>query len=220
MMKGSDPRPSPLRGRPKTLDDASRRENVIKHACKAFIELGFASTSTAEIARRARISKRTLYEVFSDKKEIFAAVISEHRHLLLDLPRPEQEKCSLDESLFRIFRLDISKNERLEREAILRLMTRESILFPELSDYLYETRAVKSRELLMEWLQLTAHKKNLPLDNVEIIAGLMMDVVFGALMPHRRITKDEDAEKITVHIKRRLQIVLAGIGWLPPNASG
>lgn len=212
-MKSSDSLPT--RGRPRTQDAASRRQSIIESAYRAFVELGFASTSTAEVARRAKVSKRTLYEVFSDKQALFAAVISEYRHLLLDLPRPAGEACSLDECLFRIFRLDISEAEFQEREAILRLMTRESILFPELADYLYETKAVSSRERLMDWLLSTAHEKNLPLDNVEIYAGMLMDVVFGALMPRRRVANITEKKAITEHIKKRIQITLRGMGWLP-----
>ncbi|MDO6406560.1 TetR/AcrR family transcriptional regulator [Pantoea phytobeneficialis] len=212
-MKSSDSLPT--RGRPRTQDAASRRQVIIESAYRAFVELGFANTSTAEVARRAKVSKRTLYEVFSDKQALFAAVISEHRHLLLDLPRPEDEQCALDESLFRIFRLDVSEEQSLEREAILRLMTRESILFPELSDYLYETRAVSSREMLMDWLQSTASEKNLPLDDAAVYAGMLMDVVFGALMPHRRVADFREKQVIAEHIKRRIQITLRGMGWLP-----
>ena len=116
--------------------------------------------------------------------------------------------------MFRIFRLDISHDKTLEREAILRLMTRESILFPELSDYLYETKAVKSRELLMEWLQKTASEHDLSLENVDVLAGLLMDVVFGALLPHRRPSGMEDRRTIAEHIKKRIEIILLGIGWL------
>ena len=213
-MKLNDSSTSPTRGRPKILDDTQRRQVIIEHAYRAFVELGFAETSTAEVARRAKISKRTLYEIFSDKKALFAAVISEYRHLLLDLPRPDDERCSVEESLFRIFRLDISNEEKLEREAILRLMTRESILFPELSDYLYETKAVKSRELLMEWLLKTAGERGLYLEDVEVLAGLLMDVVFGALLPHRRQSGTEDPGIMTEHIKKRIEIILLGIGWL------
>ncbi|WP_337065227.1 TetR/AcrR family transcriptional regulator [Rouxiella badensis] len=213
-MKINDFSPAPTRGRPKMLDDTQRRQAIIEHAYRAFVELGFAQTSTAEVAQRARISKRTLYEAFSDKKALFAAVISEYRHLLLDLPRPTDERCSVKESLFRIFRLDIDNDETLEREAILRLMTRESILFPELSDYLYDTKAVKSRELLVEWLQKTAGDHGLFLEDVEILAGLLMDVVFGALLPHRRLTSMKDRNRNKEHIKKRIEIILQGIGWL------
>ncbi|WP_241606165.1 hypothetical protein [Rosenbergiella epipactidis] len=80
----------------------------------------------------------------------------------------------------------------MEREAILRLMTREAILFPEISDYLYETKAVRSRELLMEWLLKTAEVYGLLLEDAEVLAGLLMDVVFGALLPHRRELEVKD----------------------------
>lgn len=213
-MKKNDIKPYVTRGRPRNQDANSRRQAILEHAYLAFIELGFASTSTAEIAQRARISKRTLYEIFSDKKALFAVVISEHRHLLLDLPRPANEYCSLDESLFRIFRLDISDEAFQERDAILRLMTRESILFPELSDYLYESEAVRSRELLMEWLHTTARENNFMSDEIEVYAGMLMDTVFSALMPRRRIHDTEFRIKITAEIKKRIQILLRGMGWL------
>ncbi|WP_241606164.1 TetR/AcrR family transcriptional regulator [Rosenbergiella epipactidis] len=58
----------PACGRPKSIDDKQRRQAIIRHAYCAFVELGFAQTSTAEVARRAKITKRTLYETFSDKK--------------------------------------------------------------------------------------------------------------------------------------------------------
>lgn len=201
------------RGRPKTYDESERRQSIVESAYRAFVELGFAHTSTAEVARRAKVSKRTLYEVFSDKQALFAAVIAEHRHLLLDLPRPVEEQCALDECLFRIFRLDISEEASLEREAILRLMTRESILFPELSDYLYETRAVSSREMLMAWLQETASNRGFPLENVEVYAGMLMDIVFGALLPRRHVVDTTEKKAIAEQIKIRIQITLRGMGW-------
>lgn len=204
---------SATRGRPKTYEESERRQNIVQSAYRAFVELGFANTSTAEVARRAKVSKRTLYEVFNDKQALFAAVISEHRHLLLDLPRPAEEQCALDECLFRIFRLDIDEEASLEREAILRLMTRESILFPELSDYLYETRAVSSREMLIAWLRETAIKRGFPLDNVEVYAGMLMDIVFGALLPRRHVVDTAEKKTITAHVKIRIQVALKGMEW-------
>lgn len=217
-MNNLNTQPPPRRGRPRTEDAASRRHTIIASAYRAFIELGFANTTTAEVARRAKVSKRTLYEVFHDKSALFAAVVSEYRHLMLDLPRPEQEQCSLETCLFRIFRLDISDEEYQEREAILRLMTRESALFPELSDYLYESKAVRSREMLMEWLHHADPHKNLQPEQTEIYAGMLMDIVFGALVTHRRVTDIRQRKKIAEHIKERILIMLKGIGWLPLSA--
>lgn len=41
------------------------------------MEVGFEATSTAEIARRAKVSKRELYSEFRDKRAMLAAVITE-----------------------------------------------------------------------------------------------------------------------------------------------
>ncbi|WP_258183482.1 TetR/AcrR family transcriptional regulator [Escherichia albertii] len=142
------------RGRPKIAGLDERKRAIVIGAYSAFIELGFAQTSTTEIARRAKVSKRKIYEVFSNKKENFSEVINEYKALFLDLPRPENEELPLNKALFRIFRLDISQEDAKEREASLKLMTRESILFPDLSDYLYATKTLRSRELLIEWLDI------------------------------------------------------------------
>ena len=42
-------------------------------AMEAFMELGFAGTSTLEIATRAQVSKRELYTLFGNKQAILAA---------------------------------------------------------------------------------------------------------------------------------------------------
>jgi len=50
---------------------------ILDAATEIFLEKGFEETSTAEIASRARVSKRELYSNFSDKRDILAAVITE-----------------------------------------------------------------------------------------------------------------------------------------------
>ena len=107
------------------------------------------------------MSKRAIYEVFQNKMDLFAAVIKENRHLFLDLPGPPDEMLPTKQTLFSIFRLNINEAEAREREAILKLMACESVLFPELSNYLYESKTIQSREMLIEWLHFERAKKQL-----------------------------------------------------------
>jgi AcrR family transcriptional regulator len=60
-------------GDPKS-DHPSR---ILAAAAEVFLEKGFEETSTAEIARRAKVSKRELYSNFRDKRDILAAVITQ-----------------------------------------------------------------------------------------------------------------------------------------------
>lgn len=202
---------APKRGRPKVFGEQERRQSIIAGAYEAFIELGFAHTTTAVIAAKAKVSKRSIYEVFSNKTALFAAVIQEKQHLILALPRPPGEALPLLETLIEIFRLNIDQETARAREAILNLIVRESIQFPELSDYLYENEIIRSREALIEWLQLEAERGRMVVDDPELCAGMLMDIVFGALLPRRRTQQAPDYVRRAAHIKQRLAIFLRGI---------
>lgn len=60
--------------------DASNR--ILGAALTAFMESGYAQTSTLEIATRARVSKRELYSLFGNKEAMLIACISERAQRL------------------------------------------------------------------------------------------------------------------------------------------
>jgi AcrR family transcriptional regulator len=53
------------------------RQRILEAAFAAFMERGFAATSTLEIATRAKVSKRALYEEVGNKDEMLVACIAE-----------------------------------------------------------------------------------------------------------------------------------------------
>ncbi|RJF77071.1 TetR/AcrR family transcriptional regulator [Rhodopseudomonas palustris] len=55
--------------------DDSRRGAILQAAFDVFVEKGFESATTAEIVRRARTSKRTLYAFFASKQDILVALV-------------------------------------------------------------------------------------------------------------------------------------------------
>jgi AcrR family transcriptional regulator len=66
-------------------DETAVRERILKAAFAAFMKGGYATTSTLEIATRARVSKRELYALVGNKQEMLIACISE-RSKRLDVP--------------------------------------------------------------------------------------------------------------------------------------
>jgi AcrR family transcriptional regulator len=65
------------------------RKRILGAAFSAFMEGGFAQTSTLEIATRARVSKRELYALFGNKEAMLVACITERAQRLrapIDLP--------------------------------------------------------------------------------------------------------------------------------------
>ena len=66
-------------------EDNRVRTRILEAAFAAFMENGYATTSTLEIATRARVSKRELYALVGNKQEMLIACISK-RAQRLDVP--------------------------------------------------------------------------------------------------------------------------------------
>src|SRR5258705_7876154 len=78
-----------------TADEIPARQRILDAAFAAFMEGGYAGTSTLEIATRARVSKRELYTLVRSKQEMLAACIGERAKRLqipADLPEPSDRE--------------------------------------------------------------------------------------------------------------------------------
>ena len=76
-------------------DDTAARERILEAAFAAFMRNGYATTSTLEIATRARVSKRELYALVGNKQEMLIACISERAKRLempAELPVPRDRE--------------------------------------------------------------------------------------------------------------------------------
>jgi AcrR family transcriptional regulator len=71
--------------RQKGAEESAVRDRILEAAFAAFTQKGYATTSTLEIATRARVSKRDLYTLVGNKQEMLIACISE-RAKRFDVP--------------------------------------------------------------------------------------------------------------------------------------
>ena len=55
----------------------ARPAEIIAAALEAFVERGYAATKLEDVARRAGITKGTMYLYFANKEELFKAVVRE-----------------------------------------------------------------------------------------------------------------------------------------------
>jgi AcrR family transcriptional regulator len=75
--------------------ETTARDRILHAAFTAFMQNGYAATSTLEIATRARVSKRELYALVGNKQQMLNACITERaRRLTLpaDLPVPRNRE--------------------------------------------------------------------------------------------------------------------------------
>lgn len=133
-------------------DHAVRRERILSAAFAAFMKEGYASTSTLEIATRAQVSKRALYQVVGTKKEILAASIRERASRL----RAPTELTSIADR-HELTRVLTTVGTRLIREVsdpavigVFRLAIAEAVAAPEVARTLDSIGREASRTALRE----------------------------------------------------------------------
>jgi len=69
-------RPAARESGPPRVTPAERRAQILDAAMEEFVAHGFSQTTMLAIARRARASKETVYELFGSKEKLFEALIT------------------------------------------------------------------------------------------------------------------------------------------------
>lgn len=143
-----------VRGRPRQLDDAARRERLIAAAEHVFVEMGYGAANMDDIARCAGMSKKTIYQVFETKQELFAAVIDSRRNELAAMIESEgSDESRKPEEVLMQFLRQIARFVLAPRQAALyRLAVAESQRAPELANAFYREGSTKVCSPLTEWL--------------------------------------------------------------------
>ena len=127
---------SPRRGgRPSRTASAELSERILDAATHLFLAHGYGATSVEAVARRARVSKRTFYHRFEDKRVLFGAVV--HRIILRLRPpagAPLLEGGDLESVLRGLARVILRAALSPSAIALHRLIVAESARFPQLAE--------------------------------------------------------------------------------------
>ncbi len=164
------------------------RQRILSAAFSAFTEAGYAETSTLEIARRARVSKRELYTLVGNKQEMLVACIRERATRLqapADLPEP-RDRDTLERAL-------VAFGTQLLREttdstviAVFRLAITEAVRAPEIARALNSSGRQTSRAALTALMtQAQSHGllSGRPPEMAEQFAGLLWgDLMISLLL--------------------------------------
>ncbi|SCB14286.1 TetR/AcrR family transcriptional regulator [Rhizobium lusitanum] len=206
------------RGRPKTVNDDTRRAEIVGEARSTFYELGYGGTTMDLVAARCRISKQTLYRLFPRKTDLFMAIIADHRASMLALPRDADENLPLGETLEQIFMIDIDETKEREREAFIHLAISESQQFPEVATLMHTYGAKQSQQMLADWLSQQQQRGLIEIADVASGARMLMSMIFGAMISKPGHPNDwPDRETRLRHLRQCIAIFVAGV---QPRTSG
>lgn len=170
------PRP---RGRPRAEEREARESELLGVARRCFIANGYGATSMAEVARVARVSKRTLYARFPSKADLFRAILDEQIQQTGGGVPLRGAKPKTLEATLRIY-AERTLRESLASEILQlnRLIYSEAGRFPELGDAAWARRQVGVRQVA-EHIREYAIQDGVPCRNPEAAAELFIDILSG-----------------------------------------
>lgn len=168
-------------GRPKVRSDEEQTAIIVGKAIELFLDVGFVAMRMDDVAAARRISKRTLYRLFPGKLDLFRAMVDVHRQSMLIFP-PMEHRMPLEDTLAKVFRLDIDPEEDCRRMGFIHRALAETRGVPELGDILHREGGEKGRALLAAWLADWKNTGAVRIGDPHTAASILMGMVFGAVV--------------------------------------
>jgi AcrR family transcriptional regulator len=196
-----------LRTNTKNTDAApplSARERVLQAAFAAFMEKGYAATSTLEIAKRAKVSKRDLYQICDNKPTLLREAIA-HRtqrmRLPLELP-PATDRKGLATTLNAFGRAMLQGLCDPAVRAVFRLVISETVPAPDVSRALERGRSA-SRAALVQTFARAQSDGLIGEGDPSIMAADFLSLLIGDLMMQMLLRLTEPPSQSAVEKRAR-----------------
>jgi len=158
---------------------SAKRKQILLAATELFVEQGYASTSMDLIARKAEVSKQTVYSHFGSKDELFAAAIEErcdsYQMLDLSLDNIADPKATLLTLAQRFLCMLTSK----EACAVHKICAYESKTYPLLSELFYQAGPEKVTEDVAKLMAMLNERNILNIDNPHFAALQFLNMMKG-----------------------------------------
>lgn len=169
----------PTRGRPR---DTEKHSAILTAASQAFLENGFDGTSMDEVAKRAGVSKQTVYSHFSSKEQLFSSAIHERieasfpEHAVQEL---EQHTLEADLTAFvdRFGRLLMSSEAIAMHRVLVAAAAKDSAL----AKIFWESGPAEMIDRLRAFLKMWADRGELSIEDYETAGARLVALIKGKL---------------------------------------
>ena len=164
----------------KKRNTSKKRESILNAAAEAFMKDGYDNTSMDKISELAGASKRTVYNHFPSKEDLFRAVLERFFEEVMELKQIKYDPHKTLEAQLSDFanaKIEISKNPSWL--GLLKVATAVFITNP---DVALETiqRAEDAEDTLAQWLEAASDDGRMQVDNAKLAAEAFWAMVGGA----------------------------------------
>ncbi|SEQ30477.1 TetR/AcrR family transcriptional regulator [Thalassovita taeanensis] len=200
-------------GRPIALSQDARREIILDALDDVFTEAGLKGVSMAAIARQAGMSKRTLYEIFSDRAALFLAYLD---RVSCEFVRPLDDEAKTKPLAVRL-RLLIapgpSAQARFELPlAIIRSLIVEAPERPDVARALAQSGYADTQNAVKAELDRGVQRGEIRISDTETAAAMLLDMIRPCAVPALLgETKTLDSAILTARFDLALKVFFGGI---------
>src|SRR5438093_3081946 len=165
----------------------ARPEEIIQAALEVFADRGFAATKLEDVARRAGVTKGTIYLYFENKEALFKALI--RQTIVPVIAQGEELAKSFPGSARELFERLVREYWRLVGETALagipKLMMAEAATFPELTRFYYDEVVTRGHRLMAGVIERGVKNGEFRPVDVMVAAKLAMSPLIHATVARR-----------------------------------
>jgi TetR/AcrR family transcriptional repressor of mexJK operon len=166
-----------------------KRRQVMEAAARLFMAQGYGATSMDAVARKAGVSKATLYAYFQGKDALFAAIVGEacQRHAEGRPCCPTGNESDLAGALIALGEGYLSFLFREDVMAIQRVVLAEGPRFPELGRAFYESGPRRMIQWVAGWFAGLQRQGRLRLGDPAVAAEQFLALHRGSALMRRML---------------------------------
>lgn len=195
------------RGRPPELSRAERERRILDATETLLVRDGLDRASMTAIARAAGMSKRTLYEVFADRSELFAACVRRLRGAFVRPLAAADRELPLAERLRRIFEPRDHAVDLSAPIGVLRAVILEAHRQPELGRAFLREGPADGRAIVQAELERAVARGEIRLADPALGATILFDMVYEN--PIDRLVDPSHPPRSMAEARRRLDTAIA-----------
>lgn len=208
------------KGRPVQMGQEIREALILDAAETLLVEDGLKRTSMDAIARRAGMSKRTIYELFDNRDQLLCACIEQKCRAFLRPLETEMKRWPLDDRLRMLLCIKSAPTYEEASLELLRAIIAEARNYPWLAKATHQGGLLALQKLVSEELcsAIRCGEIAMSTDCATRAASMLVSMVFEnpvAILLDRE-TFPSEAER-TARRDMAVEIFLKGLGWEAPD---
>jgi AcrR family transcriptional regulator len=184
------------------MPESERRGQLVAAAAQMFLQKGYRATTMDDIAQSAGMSKKTVYQIFTAKTELFDALLTEWfaPYTLPIEPGGRQPREVLTDVLCDLVNFTLSERQI----SLMRLLIAETSHSEDIAQALERQGIGRCKGALEQWLAAEAALGTFRIDNPEEAANVLFfsaagDFLLGLLL---RIRPRPSVEQVADRVER------------------